>query len=234
MLVYLQDKSISFYGGANFWKKNFDRQVIEDAKPLIVLQPFGPVMLVYDVYQTVGKVTPKEFIDKGLGQKLFEVKGKLSLETLKSAINKVIDLGIKIKTLSLSELKAGSLISRHNSPLEIILNDKLSVEQNFATLLHELGHLFAGHLGSVILYQPLKKGMPKEIKLPDRKLPESAAELEAETISFLLCRKLGLETRSAEYLAGYIHNESKLHDFSYELVVKTADKIEELILKNIR
>ncbi len=55
--------------------------------------------------------------------------------------------------------------------------------------------------------------------------------LEAETVSFLLCKNLGLETRAAEYIAAYIKNEDDLIKFSYESVVKMADKIEEILLK---
>jgi hypothetical protein len=48
---------------------------------------------------------------------------------------------------------------------------------------------------------------------------------------FLICSKLGLETRSAEYIAGYMKSDRDLAQFSYELIVKVADKIEELFLK---
>ncbi|MGB4849809.1 MAG: hypothetical protein WBP41_17925, partial [Saprospiraceae bacterium] len=58
-----------------------------------------------------------------------------------------------------------------------------------------------------------------------------AQELEAETISFLICKKLGLETKAAEYLAGYIKSDKDLEEFSHELVIKSADKIEEIFLK---
>jgi len=67
--------------------------------------------------------------------------------------------------------------------------------------------------------------------LLQRKMTRTAEELEAETISFLICKKLGLETRAAEYLAGYISSEKDLEQFSHELVIKTADKIEEIFLK---
>jgi hypothetical protein len=55
--------------------------------------------------------------------------------------------------------------------------------------------------------------------------------LEAETVSFLLCKKLGLETRAAEYIAAYIKSEEDLIKFSYETVIKMADKIENLFFE---
>jgi len=42
---------------------------------------------------------------------------------------------------------------------------------------------------------------------------------------------LGLQTSSAEYIAGYIKNEKDLLEFSYETVIKIADKIEKLFIK---
>src|SRR5690554_7099553 len=52
MLVYLQDESVTFFGGVNFWRSKFNRYVMEDARPYVILQPFGPVMLVYDIFET--------------------------------------------------------------------------------------------------------------------------------------------------------------------------------------
>ncbi|MEP6794271.1 MAG: hypothetical protein ABJB16_08100, partial [Saprospiraceae bacterium] len=49
MLVYLQDDTVTFFGGTHFWNKKFNRTVKEEARPYVILQPFGPVMLVYDV-----------------------------------------------------------------------------------------------------------------------------------------------------------------------------------------
>ena len=65
----------------------------------------------------------------------------------------------------------------------------------------------------------------------NRALSITARELEAETISFLICKKMGLESKAAEYLAGYIKSDEDLEAFSHELVIKTADRIEELFLR---
>ena len=70
------------------------------------------------------------------------------------------------------------------------------------------------------------------IKLRNRRnLGRNAEELEAETIAFLICRRLGLTTQSAEYLAGYINSEKDIIRFNYEMVIHTVDKIERLFLK---
>jgi len=231
MLVYLQDESVTFFGGANFWYKKFNRIVKEDARPYVILQPFSPVMLAYDVFQTEGKDSPQEFLEKGLGTKPFDVSGKINLQTLDDAILIATSLGIKISFKPLSFFNAGYVTTIFKGSLEIALKEGMSYEQNLAVLIHELGHLFLGHTGHLTLRQTTKEGKIKEIKLLQRKMTRTAEELEAETISFLICKKLGLETRAAEYLAGYISSEKDLEQFSHELVIKTADKIEEIFLK---
>lgn len=232
MLVYLQDESVTFFGGYSFWKKNFGRKIKEDARPYIILQPFSPVMLVYDVFQTEGKETPQEFLKNGLGTNPFDVKGKIDPLILDDAIAIAESWGIKIIFKPLSFFNSGYVTTIFKGSLQIALKEGMSYEQNLAVLIHELGHLFLGHTGHEVLRRKTKEGKEKEMKLIKRNLSRTGEELEAETISFLICKKLGLETRAAEYLAGYISSEKDLEEFSYELVIKTADKIEHLFLNN--
>jgi len=229
MLVYLQDESVTFFGSSTFWKKKYNRLVITDATPYVMLQPFGPVMLAYDLFQTAGKDTPEEFLEKGLGTKPFEVMGRIRPEILDDAIEIARSLGIKISFKELSYFNAGYVTTIFKGHLEIALKKGMSYEQNLAVLIHELGHLFLGHTGHPILRAI--NGNGASIKLMQRKMTRTAEELEAETISFPICKKLGLETRAAEYLAGYIKCDEDLENFSYELVIKTADRIEELFLR---
>jgi len=229
MLVYLQDESVTFFGSSTFWKKKYNRRVIADATPYVMLQPFGPVMLAYDLFQTAGADTPEEFLEKGLSSKPFEVKGRIKPEILDHVIEIVQSFGIKISFKPLSYFNAGFVTTILKGRLEIALKQGMSYEQNIAVLIHELGHLFLGHTGHALLRS--KNGNGSSIKLMKRRLTRTAEELEAETISFLICKKLGLETRAAEYLAGYIKSEADMEDFSFELVIKTADKIEDLFLR---
>lgn len=233
MLVYLQNESVTFFGGANFWQNKFNRTVQENARPYVILQPFGPVMLVYDIFETDGEETAQEFLEKGLGQKPFEVKGRINPEILDETIELATSWGIKISFKPLSLFNEGYVTTIHKGYIEIVLKLGMGYKENLAVLIHELAHLFLGHTGHRVLRQSRRKnkGKSKEIKLFNRKLSRTAEELEAETISFLICKRLGLETKAAEYLSGYITSEQDLKEFSYELVIKTADKIEDIFLK---
>ena len=48
MLVYIQNRAVTFFGGVSYWQKYFGRIVKENARPYIILSPKGPIMLVYD------------------------------------------------------------------------------------------------------------------------------------------------------------------------------------------
>lgn len=228
MLVYIQNRAVTFFGGVSFWKKKFDRTIKEDARPYIILAPNGPIMLVYDIFDTEGKDTPDEFLEKGLGTKPFEVKGKIGEKIYDRAIEEAKKWGIKISIKPLSYFNSGYVTTIFKGYLEICLKEGMSKEENFAVLIHELSHLFLGHTGHKQLHY---YGKEKPIELLQRKLSRTAEELEAETISFLICQKLGLQSRSAEYIAGYIKSDKDLIEFSYEIVIKTADKIEKNFVK---
>jgi hypothetical protein len=57
MLVRTQMPACSYYATEKDWLGKFGRQLIEDARPLLILAPMHPVMLVFDVDQTTGKAS---------------------------------------------------------------------------------------------------------------------------------------------------------------------------------
>jgi hypothetical protein len=232
MLVYLQNEAVTFFGGVNFWRKKFHREVKENARPYVILQPFAPTMLVYDVFDTEGMESPEDFMEYGFGKIPFRVNGYINRKILENSFSAARDIGVRIEIKPLSYFNPGYVTTiYYRGELQIALKEGQSNEQHFAVLMHELGHLFLGHTGHEKLLRKEKDGKEKTIKLPKRNMASSAQELEAETVSFLICSKLGLSTSAEEYLAGYISSERDLEEFSYETVIKTADKIESLILK---
>lgn len=228
MLVYLQNQEVTFFGGTAYWKKNFNRTIKQDARPYVILAPMSPVMLVYDVMETEGKESPKDFLDNMLGGKIFEVKGKLNPKIFEGALYVADSWGIPTIFRDLSYFKGGHVTTAITGRLEICLKNGASIEENFTTLLHELAHVLLGHTGHKYLF---KAKTEKRMALPKReKLTHSAEELEAETVKFLISTKLGLIPNSESYIAGYIKDINDLLTFSYETVIKVADKIENMFL----
>ena len=88
----------------------------------------------------------------------------------------------------------------------------------YVTLVHELAHVFCGHLGK-----------PKGAPWPDRHnhLSKAQRELEAEAVAYLVSSRAGIETRAAEYLAGYI-SDGDVEKISVAQIVWAANHIEKL------
>ncbi|MCX7770758.1 MAG: hypothetical protein N2202_06715 [Proteobacteria bacterium] len=227
MLVYIQNPNIIFFGSRKFWEKH-KRYVKLEAKPYIILVPHGPVNFVYDLFDTYGKETPQEFIEKGIGFKPFEVKGQIEREKLESIINNITEWRIDVYYDDMNYFQAGYVVDLSISKsFKICLNKSLTHTENFGTLTHELAHIFLGHVGNNKVYH--RKEKDKFITLPVRKkLDKKIKELEAETVSYLLCARMGLQTSSLEYLAGYISSEEDLKIVSYEMIARATDKIEKL------
>lgn len=228
MLVYAQNRAVTFFGGEDYWRKKFNRTIKEDARPYVIMAPGGPVMMVYDIFETEGELSPAQLLEDGLGRRPFEVKGHFIPETMYKALESAFSIGIQVKFKPLSYFNGGYVTTIFSGKLEINLNENAPKAEQFATLLHELAHLFLGHTGHKSLYMHNKL---RPINLPQRKLRQAAEELEAETVAYLIMYKLGLETRSAEYIAGYIKSDEVLLEVNYEIIIKTADKIEKLFIK---
>jgi hypothetical protein len=53
-LLHLQKPGLRFVASKLDWKRRFNRTITEGARPLLILWPFAPVALVYDVDDTEG------------------------------------------------------------------------------------------------------------------------------------------------------------------------------------
>ena len=85
-------------------------------------------------------------------------------------------------------------------------------------MVHELGHLYCGHLGT-----------PNKKRWPDRQgLAQEAGEFEAESVTYLLCGRLGIDNPSEQYLAGYMSQKEKVPKISLECIMKAGGLIEKM------
>ena len=148
--------------------------------------------------------------------------------------------GVSVQERKLGSLRAGSIepvkSGQHLSVLvkqrpqkeyvqvplryKLILNSNHPLETKYATLVHELAHLYCGHLGTL-----------NEKWWPDRSdLPRGTQEFEAESICYLVCKRLGIENPSATYLANYLkeNEEGEVPAISLERVLKSAGLIEQM------
>ena len=112
-----------------------------------------------------------------------------------------------------------------NIKYNLIVNSNHTQEEKFATIAHELGHLFCGHLGS-----------PNGKIWPDRrKINKNEAEFEAESVAWLVCGRMNIKNPSAQYLSDYMSTENEeVPTISLESVITAAGKIETMMQRAIK
>jgi hypothetical protein len=236
MLIHIQKPGAKYAATASRWWRDYGRQIRAGAQPIAILQPRGPVMFVFDVSDTVpvenAPSLPTEVTDP------FEVRGGKVGGVLEHTMEVAKRDGVQVVEEKLGSQAAGwvrvakrtgsvtyeiprrSAAEVHQVPLryELLVNGSHSREARYATLAHELGHLYCGHIGT-----------PNPQWWPDRRgLSKVETEFEAESICYLLCGRLGIDNPSEEYLAGYLAEGSQVPAISLDCLMKAAGLIEQM------
>lgn len=236
MLVHLQMPGATFVAPAQRWLREYRRRLAAEARPLVILQPMGPVMFVFDVSDTEPEADAPPLPPEV--QQPFEVRGGRIGGELAQTIENAARDGVAVKECDAGSQSAGSisiakpgqqlrvLVRRRPTPeytsvplrYELLLNRDHSAEAMYASLVHELAHLYCGHLGT-----------PNERWWPNRRqLTHTVEEMEAESVSWLVCRRLRIDSPSETYLAGNLETDGDLPPISIECVMKVAGLIEQM------
>jgi len=236
MLVHVQMPGATYVAPANRWVRDFGRRIRANARPLVILQPKGPVMFVFDVSHTVPEddATPLPYqvthpfetrrgaIGGELNRTLANVKrdGVEALEQdagSQSAGEIRIFQGqrrISFQWREKKEDRSKGIPLRY----QLLLNSNHSSEAKYATLAHELGHLYCGHLGTPnVKWWPDRRGLEKHVR-----------EFEAESVCYLVCERLGIENPSDEYFSAFVKESSDTPPISLECVFKATGLIERM------
>ena len=216
MLLHLQKPGLGYAATKRDWRERFGRETKNNARPLLVLMPFGPVALVYDVIDTEGRPLPRDAFS-------FTASGPVGDEEVRRAISSLAKWGITCVPVDLGDRHAGSIqVTRRGTEehpttaYRIDLNANHGAVVRFATLAHELGHLYMGHLGA-----------DKTLLVPDRRQAQLARqELEAESVAYLVCARNGVASRSENYLAAYVDENTTVDAIDIYQVMRAAGQIE--------
>ena len=236
MLIFVQRPGAHFVCTTRRWRRDYHREIKIGARPIVILQPRGPILFVFDVSDTVPLANARP-LPIGI-ENPFQVRsGKIGRQLALTIENAQRD-GVRVSECSDGSQWAGSIqravAGQHlestivkkqtqNStrvPLrfDLLLNGNLSAESRYGTLVHELAHLYCGHLGT-----------PNDRWWPDRKnLGQIAQEFEAESVSYLVCARLGIDTASDEYLAGYLRRCPDTPAISLDRVMKSVWLLEQM------
>ncbi|KAA3621928.1 MAG: hypothetical protein DWQ08_13410 [Proteobacteria bacterium] len=240
MLVYAQMPGARYVLPAKQWYRDYGRTPIPNAQPLVLLRPGGPIMFGFDVSQTKGRELPRGFDNPFYCGDIFDE------EQFARLLRNVRFDSVSVEMRSMGST-LGGYVRNANSPYHsiglgitpavgqvvsvdgedipvfasITLNSNLPDSTNFATLSHELGHLYCGHVGA-----PNPQWWPSRTTLDN-----NTREFEAESVSYLVCQRAGIETPAVEYLSGYLHENDEIPQISLESVFKAAQRIESLLTK---
>lgn len=219
LLLQIQKPGLNHAASARDWLETFGRTIKDGARPLLILWPFGPVALVYDLMDTEGEPIPE-------GVKAFEATGSIDNMALVRFAKLLLKKSIAWNELDAGDRQAGSIwvITRPAKPAEPS-SYKMAVNKNhepnvqFSTLAHELAHLFLGHLGRDVY-----------LRIPERPvLNHEQQELEAESTAFIVCSRNGVECKSQSYLSNYANQDTTTEQLDLYQIMRAAGQIETIL-----
>jgi hypothetical protein len=224
MLLQLQKPGLTYAASAHDWKSLFNREVKEDARPLLILWPFGPVATVYDVLDTFDPKNPKQ---DGLPENIatFFAAGEITKERMRRFEKVLAKKKIELQWVDQGDASAGQirLISSGKDDKDKSYSIKVNRNHNpaaqFTTLAHELGHLFLGHLGP-----------NKQLSAPKRcALTHATEEIEAESVAYLVCERNGVKTKSETYLANFVTAGLSAENLDLYRITHAAGHVESVL-----
>jgi hypothetical protein len=181
------------------------------------------VEFVYDIDDTTGPELHEELIQP------FRTTGRLDPMVLDRVRQHAEQDGIAVCELEFGRALAGcvsgqlpnrevvKLRSGKAALLVVDLAKRLKTEEKFATLVHELAHVYCGHLTA-----------PAGVWWPSRRLDYRTREFEAEAVAWIVCARQGIDPGSYHYLEGFLRPGARLPDASLNQIMVAANHIEAL------
>lgn len=247
MLVETQRPGAKYVLSEKEWRRKYDRGIKPNARPVIVLVPFGPVDFLFEINDTYPLKSNLFWkTDEDILRELaapFKTKHNVSEQQLQHLMEQLCFHGIAIESFiagagfaaKIELLKTNSHVIRipYGKDSSIVwqaeyllsVNSKAERGETFASICHELGHLYCQHL----LYP--RRWKPWEV----RDLPHAAKEFEAESVSWLICELLGIGNPSEQYLSDYLDNNNEIPaDVSIEHILSATKDIWNMCVLNSR
>ena len=222
------------------WLKLFNRKIRSNARPVIILMPFYPVEFLFDIADTrsidnnvkVNEDIIIERIIKHYSAKSTHDVGFYYENMMKNLPKQGICYNHEYITGS--ELQAEiredlsekvfvqinkDYLEEHHSYFTISVSMRANHTEQLASIFHELGHLFCRHIQC-----QWWRG---------RSYTKETKEFEAEVVSYLVCKRLGIETNSVRYLSCYLEENAQIPPILIDFVFQAVDIIEQMAKGNI-
>ncbi len=226
LLLYLQNPSATYVATARTWAHKYHRKPKPDAGPLVILAPMAPILFLFDIQDTEGVAVPSTVmqprrIDGQQLERLYAttthnagIHGIAVYETAWNndeidSVNRITPaLRKKYKTLNLPK----------DTSYLIFIDKTLPPESRYASLVHELGHIFCSHLG-----------IDRHAWWPERQdLNIIGEEMEAAAVAYLVCQRSGLKANAEDYLLRFSEPPQEIPLFSMNAVIQATGYIEDM------
>lgn len=236
-LVEQQRPGARFVLTARKWKKDHGRKIKRNARPVMILLPFYPVEFLFDISDT-----------EPIKENIYVDDNEVIEDIIRCNTNYYAydyDISYYMKHLEINLPKFGisynndyivgserraeitnstddtiyvrvykEAMVKYHSYYAISVDMKAKGADELALLFHELAHFFCRHIPS-----SWWKGRDLEIEVK---------EFEAETVSYLVCNRLGIKSDPKKYLANYVKNNNEIPPISLDAVFHAVDTIEQL------
>ena len=211
------------------WRTRWGRRVKPGENPIVLLVPHGPVKFVFDVSQTEdpdgSQVLPPHLANP------FEMKDVVGAGVAYARLlERAKEVGVRVSSTRSGYPSAGC-IERVNAGIlqivagkrlgeparqvpvryEVLVNQALSATEQLATLAHELGHLFCGHVGGL-----------KADRWQPRRPDQPVREFEAESVAILVFERIAPQATLPPYLDQYFQPGQSVPEVAWDVVVRAA------------
>ncbi|RME54300.1 ImmA/IrrE family metallo-endopeptidase [Candidatus Woesearchaeota archaeon] len=197
LLIYFQYPKATKVAGYTTWKR-LNRKIKKGEKAIKILAP----IIIEDDEIIYFKPVSVFDISQTKGEPLprldIDIKGESKRHWLNNLLSYCSDTGIKVTFKELNDNFYG--FNRGNT---IVINSSKSINTQINTLVHELAHAL----------------MHK-----DSKCSTKTKEIQAEAVAYVVCKTIGLEPKSFNYLAIYDAGKENILD-NLEIISKFSKKI---------
>lgn len=234
LLILLQRPAASFVLPAHQWQERYGHVVRPGEQPMVLLQPGGPVMFLLDVSQVeAGREAlplPATLRNPYAMADLYDAETAVFWITENAKFD-----GVRVTASPMGQGFAGCVAPVRSSAVQRLivrkrpqleerdvpvrfdaeLNRGYSSTEQLATLAHELGHVYCGHLGA-----------DNDDQWTDRRHVEpDFRELEAESVARVVFETIAPRVQLPDHLSQFFKTEPKLEGAGLEAVLKSAGRI---------
>ncbi len=242
-VVRIQSPGATYVASADRWLRDYDRVISPGARPLMILQPRGPVMFVYDVGDTEPLNSPARPLPKRVTDP-FAVTWHGDVDKVMArTVENVARDGIRVTYTPSGAGQAGcAMPARAQGAIpfvarrrpervtvdvqvryDVVINDHLDAPAQYATLLHELAHIYCGHLGT-----PNEKWWPAR-----NRLSHAQDEFEAESAAYIVASRLNSTVQFSPYLDQHLTANGQVPPMSFDRVLKVSKELEDMGTKHL-